>query len=156
MFSPPLKALALAAVIATPLAAVAQDRMMQNAIAARQGVFQNYQLMLATLGGMARGNVEYDAEAAQAAANNLVALTQLEARFSWPPGSDNASVEGTRALPAIWENFDDVIAKAMALNAAATELAAVAGDGQAALGPAIGAVGPACTACHDHYRASGH
>ncbi|NRB01495.1 MAG: cytochrome c, partial [Rhodobacteraceae bacterium] len=119
-----------------------------------QGIFQNYQLMLVQLGGMARGNIEYDAETAQAAANNLVALTTLEARFSWPPGSDNASVDGTRALPAIWENFDDVVAKAMALNAAATELAAVAGDGQAALGPALGAVGGACTACHDSYRAS--
>lgn len=149
-----LSALTLSAIVAAPLGAIAQDRMMQNAIAARQGIFQNYQLMLATLGGMARGNVEYNAETAQAAADNLVALTQLDGQFSWPAGSDSGSVEGTRALPAIWENFDDVIAKAMALNAAAVSLAEVAGTGQEALGPAIGGVGAACTACHDSYRAS--
>lgn len=146
-------ALALSTVIALPGIAIAQDRAMQTAINARQGIFQNYQLMLMTLGGMARGTVEYDAATAQAAADNLVALTQLDARFSWPAGSDNFSVDGTRAKPEIWENFDDVVSKAVALNEAAVALAAVASDGQGALGPAVGAVGSACGACHDDYRA---
>ncbi len=146
-----IAALVAGAVIAAPNA-MAQDRAMQNAIKARQGIFQNYQLMLIQLGGMARGNTPYDAETAQAAADNLVALTQLDARFSWPPGSDSSSVEGTRAKAEIWQNFDDVVSKAVALNEAAVALAAVAGNGQEALGPAIGGVGQACTACHDSYR----
>jgi len=90
-------ALALSAAVALPGLAAAQDRMLQTAINARQGVFQNYQLMLMNLGGMARGNIPYDAATAQAAADNLVALTELEARFSWPAGTDNQSMEGTRA-----------------------------------------------------------
>jgi len=146
-------ALALSAAVALPGLAAAQDRMLQTAINARQGVFQNYQLMLMNLGGMARGNIPYDAATAQAAADNLVALTELEARFSWPAGTDNQSMEGTRAKPEIWENFDDVVSKAVALNAAAVNLASVASDGQEALGPAIGQVGQACNACHDAYRA---
>ncbi len=147
-----ISAFVVAATAAAP-AAMAQDRAMQNAIKARQGIFQNYQLMLVQLGGMARGNAPYDAEIAQAAADNLVALTLLDSRFSWPAGSDNGSVEGTRAKPEIWQNFDDVVAKAVALNQAAIALQAVAGDGQEALGPAVGAVGQACSACHDSYRA---
>jgi len=146
-------AIALSTALALPALAVAQDRAMQTAIEARQGIFQNYQLMLIQLGGMARGNIEYDAETAQAAADNLVALTQLDARFSWPAGSDSESVDGTRARPEIWSNFDDVVTKAIALNEASVALAAVASDGQAALGPALGPVGAACTACHDDYRA---
>jgi len=144
--------LALSAALTLPLMSAAQDRAMQTAIEARQGIFQNYQLMLMQLGGMARGNMEYNAETAQAAADNLVALTQLDARFSWPAGSDADSVEGTRARPEIWSNFDDVVSKAVALNEAAVAMAAVASDGQEALGPALGAVGAACTACHDDYR----
>lgn len=145
--------LAISAAVALPAFAVAQDRAMQTAIEARQGIFQNYQLMLMQLGGMARGTIAYDADTAQAAADNLVALTELNAQFSWPAGSDNASVEGTRARPEIWSNFDDVVTKAVALNEAAVALAAVASTGQEAIGPALGPVGAACTACHDSYRA---
>jgi cytochrome c556 len=148
-----LTALALSAAVAAPTVLLAQDRAMQTAIAARQGVFQNYQMNIGVLGGMARGTIPYDAEGAQAAADNFVKLTTLDQRFSWPAGSDNASVEGTRARPEIWQNFDDVVVKAMALNEAAVALQAVAGTGAEALGPALGPVGAACTACHDSYRA---
>jgi cytochrome c556 len=147
-----LSAVALAAVVAAPVAVVAQDRAMQTAIDARQGIFANYQNMVNVMGGMARGNIPYDAETAQAAADNLVALTQLDARFNWPVGSDSDSVEGTRARPEIWQNFDDVVAKAVALGEAAVALQAVAGTGAEALGPAIANLGAACTACHESYR----
>jgi cytochrome c556 len=152
-FARTLSAIALVAIVAAPVAVVAQDRAMQTAIEARQGIFQNYQNMVNVMGGMARGNIPYDAATAQAAADNLVALTELDARFNWPVGSDSDSVMGTRARPEIWENFDDVVAKAVALNESAVELQAVAGTGVEALGPAIGNLGAACTACHEAYRA---
>ena len=70
----------------------------------------------------------------------------------WPAGSDSMSIEGTRALPAIWDNLPDVLDKWAALGTAAGQLQAVAGTGQEAIGPALGPVGGACKACHDDYR----
>jgi cytochrome c556 len=71
----------------------------------------------------------------------------------WPAGSDNMSIEGTRAEPAIWDNFDDFLSKWDGLGAAAKEMQVAAGTGPEAIGPALGKVGGACKACHDDYRA---
>jgi cytochrome c556 len=145
----PLAAIAAAA-IALPVIATAQD--VEDAVAARQGQFKIMALNLGILGGMARGQVDYDAEAAQTAADNLVAISMLSQGAFWPAGSDTFSVEGTRAMPAIWDNLDDVLSKWDAYGEAATALQAVASDGQGALGPALGQLGGTCKACHDAYR----
>jgi cytochrome c556 len=142
----------LSASVALPGAALAQDAI-QNALKARQGQFNIMALNLGVLGGMARGNMDYDAATAQAAADNLVAVSQIAQSFNWPEGSDNMSIDATRALPAIWDNLDDVVAKWEAFGTEAAALAAVAGTGAEALGPALGAVGGTCQACHEAYRA---
>ena len=84
-------------------------------------------LNVGVLANMARGNTEYDATAASAAAGNLVAISQIDQSFHWPEGTDNFALDGTRALPAIWENLPDVIEKWQAFGAAAEGLAEVAG-----------------------------
>lgn len=140
------------AAIGTGLAATAQD--LPGPVQARQGQFQIMAVNIGVLGGMARGNSDYDAEAAQTAANNLVTVSQIDQSFHWPEGTDNVSLVGTRALPAIWENLPDVIAKWQAFGAAAEGLAAVAGDGLEPMRAALGPVGGTCGACHDAYRAS--
>jgi cytochrome c556 len=87
-------------------------------------------------------------------AANLAALAAYDPSGLFAPGTSNADLPGeTRALPAIWENPEDVGAKFAAYAEAAQALAAVAGDGRAAMGGALGAVGQACQACHDDYRA---
>ncbi len=121
-------------------------------VKARQAHMQLYSFNLGLLGDMAKGNVDYDAGAAQAAADNLAAVTSLDQSRYWAPGTDNASIEGTRALPAIWEKVPDVVKISQDLTAAAQGLAEVAGNGQEALGPALGPVGNACSACHKAYR----
>lgn len=123
------------------------------AVEARQGQFQIMALNLSVLGNMARGNTDYDAAQAQAAANNLVAISSLDQSFHWPAGTDNESISGTRALPAIWENLPDVVSKWGDFGTASVALAAVAGDGLDAVRGAIGPVGASCGACHDVYRA---
>ncbi len=148
----PFIAAITAAALALPVTASAQS--IENAIDARQGQFQIMQLNIAILGGMARGRVDYDATLAQQAADNLVSISMLHPAPFWPAGSDNATVDGTRALPAIWENLGDVVGIWGQFGEAAVALQAVAGDGQAALGPALGPVGATCSACHDNYRAS--
>lgn len=124
------------------------------AVKARQSHMQLYQFNLALLGGMAQGNIDYDAAAAAAAADNLVALSALDQSRYWPMGSAAGEVEGTRALPALWAEGSDAAAKGQALNAAAVALSMVAGNDLASLQGAMGALGGACGACHQSYRQS--
>ena len=123
------------------------------AVNARKSVMPLYAFNLTTLGAMAQGKMEYDAAAASGAASNLAALSQMNQMAMWPGGSDNANDPNTRALPAIWQNFPDVGAKAGALVEAATAMEAAAGEGLDALRGAMGPLGGACAACHESYRA---
>lgn len=125
----------------------------EAAIKARQGMMQLFAFNLGILGAMAKGDMEYDSEKAGAAAANVAALSGLHMGAAWPQGSDNASVDGTRALPAIWQNFPDVGAKLKALNEAAVTMADAAGTDVDALRATIGGVGQVCGACHKAYRA---
>lgn len=147
------KLLATLSVIAGLTAgSVVADGHIEGAIKARQGQMQLYSHYLGILGGMARGNADYDAEAAQAAADSLLAVATISGAAMWPQGSDMDSVDGTRAKAAIWENFPDVGAKSMAMSDGAKAMAAAAGTDLDALRAAIGGVGGACSACHKAYR----
>jgi len=141
----------LAALAVCATAATAQD--LPQPVKARQGQFNILALNLGVLGGMAKGAVEYDAEAAQAAADNIAAVASLHQAAMWTEGTDNMSIDGTRAQPVIWEQMDDFNSKWEDLGTAATEMASAAGTGQEALAPMLGKVGGACKACHDTYRA---
>jgi len=123
------------------------------AVKARQAQMQLYGFNLGTLGAMAQENMPYDAAVASVAAKNLAALTQLDGSLLWPAGSDIDSIEGTRALPEIWTNFSDVVAKAQAVQGAAEAMADAAGTDLASLQAAMGPLGAACGACHKAYRA---
>jgi cytochrome c556 len=150
-----LMSLIRAAAVATALGALALPATAQdfaNEVGARQGMFKIMGLNVGVLGGMARGNIPYDAEAAQVAAANLVAVSGLNPLNMFPAGSDNMSLDTTRAKPEIWENVADVGAKWAAYGEAAAALAAVAGTGQEAIGPALGALGASCQSCHEAYR----
>lgn len=148
-----LRTIILAAVAApvflTP--AIAQDAT-SAAVKARQSHMQLYAFNLGILGGMARGNMDYDADTAQAAADNMLALASMAQGSYWPQGSDSDSVEGSRALPALWADFPGVMQKGGEAKAAIEALAMVAGDGLEAVQGALGPVGAACGACHQAYR----
>ena len=125
------------------------------AVKARQSHMQLYAHNIGILGAMAKGEAEYDADAASAAAGNLAALTKLNQMSYWPAGTSNAELgDETRALPAIWEEggFAKAIEISTAMAAAADELAAAAGNGQAAIGGAIGPVGQQCGDCHKAFQ----
>ncbi len=137
------------AVIGTAIAHESEN----PAIKARTSIMQLYSFNLGTLGGMAKGEVDYNAEAATKAANNLVVLTQIDQSAMWPPGTDSESDPSSRALPAIWENFPDVGAKGQAMADAAVAMQAAAGQDVEALKAAMGDLGGSCSACHKAYRA---
>ena len=121
-------------------------------VKARNGLMANYSLNLGILGDMAKGKSDYNAELAAVAAANLAMIAGLDQSLLWPAGTDTSSIDGTRALPKIWEAGSDIGAKAGDLEKAAMALAAAAGTDLAALQGAIGGVGGACGACHKVYR----
>ena len=144
-----------AVIVATAGLAFAGGHGGNPAVTARKAHMQLYAHNLGILGAMAKGEVEYNAEAAAAAANNLASLSTLNQASYWVPGTSNAELgEETRALPAIWEAGSNAAAIGGQMAEAAAALAAVAGNGQEALGPALGPVGGACGACHKDYRQS--
>ena len=150
---PRLSLAAAAVAVATTGAVFAAGHSDVNpAVKARQSHMTLYAFNIGTLGGMAQGQIEYDAETARAAAENLAAVAGLNQDAYWVAGTSNADIEGTKALPAIWETPEDYAAKEAGLAEATAALAAVAGDGLESLQGAIGPVGQACGACHRAYR----
>ena len=129
------------------------DRAIDGAIKARQGLMQLYAHNLGLLGGMAKGAVPYDAATAGSAASSLAMLTQIDTSRMWVQGSDEMSADGTRALPDLWDNPGEVAKKAMALSEAAAAMEIAAGTSLEALQGAMGPLGGACGACHKAYRA---
>lgn len=130
------------------------DKQIESAIKARQAQMQLYAFNLGTLGAMAKEEIPYDADAAMAAADNLASLSQLSQAGYWLPGSDSDSVEGSRALPAIWEEGSEAGQKGADFAAAALAMQAAAGTDLAALQASMGALGASCGGCHKPYRLS--
>lgn len=146
-------ALALGAALITTTPASA-DGHLEGAIKARKAVMQLYAYSLGALGGMAKGKVEYNAEAAQAAADNLVKAASINQSSMWPEGSDSTAMpDMTRAKVEIWKTYPEVAEKGKALVVAADAMAAAAGKDLASLQGAIGAVGGSCGGCHKPFRA---
>ena len=144
-----------ALIVATAGLAFAGSHGGNPAVKARQSHMQLYAHNVGILGAMAKGEMEYNADAASAAASNLAALSTLSQRSYWAPGTSNAELgDETRALPAIWEAGSTAGEIGGKLAEAAAALAAVAGNGQEALGAALGPVGGACGECHKAYRQS--
>ncbi len=141
--------------LASSLLSHAADGPYDDAIKARQGMFQLYSFNTGILSGMAKEKIPYDAEIATEAANNLSAAANLGQSQFWPAGSDEQA-EGnipTRAKIDIWETYPKVTEKFDALQEAVAALVPVAGNGLGELQGAMGDVGGACKSCHDDFRA---
>lgn len=121
------------------------------AVKARQAYMQLNAFNLGALGGMAKGTVPFDPVAAQAAADNLVALASMNQSAFWLPDTSSLDMDSTKALPDIWDSGSDVGAKAQDLLNAALVMQSAAGTVEGIQG-AIGGVGGACAACHKAFR----
>ena len=105
------------------------------------------------LGGMASGKMDYDADLASAAANNLALAAKMNNSTMWPQGSDMDNAEDTRAKAALWANFPEVVEHLDDLKTASASLASTAGNGLSALQKGLKPVGQTCKGCHDDFRA---
>lgn len=97
------------------------------------------------LADMAGGKTAFDAAAAATAKETLMA----DAAAIPDTFKDQATDPASEAKPEIWTNWDDFVAKAGALNAAATALDVASLD---TLKAGMGAIGGACKDCHTTYR----
>ena len=148
--------LSSAALIPAAMTAYAQDDLaFASQVEARQSLMKVYRFNLGLLGGMARELRPYDAELAQAAADNMLAISNMKNGAMWPAGSD-LDAEGyagvSFAKPGLWSDYDEVREKSQALKAALQTMAAEAGNGLDAVKSNIGAVGNGCKGCHESFR----
>ncbi len=147
-------ALALTCGLAVAGTAFAGGHAGNPAVSARKAHMQLYSFNLGLLGAMAKGETEYNADAAAAAASNLAAVASLNQSAYWVPGTSSDDLPGeSRAKPEIWEAGSTAAEIGMSFAEAAAALAAVAGDGKDAMAGAMGAVGKGCGDCHKAYRA---
>lgn len=132
---------------------LAADDPLEKAIKARQAIMQLRMFNVGPLFGMAKGDLDYDAELASKLARNLKLMLELDNSRAWPKGSDNENYPGkTAALPKIWTTYPEIGEYGKKYAMAVNELAMAAGNGRDALKSKIGAVGKACKDCHDEFR----
>lgn len=137
------KSLTFVAVMAAT-AVIAADAT-EPAAKARQELMDSIGGGMKTLGGMAEGKVAFDAAAAAAAKEAIVAASVMIGDKFATETSDPAS----KALPKIWQEFDEFKEHAGKLNAAATALDVSSLE---ALQAGLGNVGGACKECHTEYK----
>lgn len=151
-----LSAVALcSAVLLAPTLALTQDKpdAGDKAIASRQGYMKLVIWDAGPLLGMAKGKVDYDADAAAGHAADLKALTEYSFSELFPSGTSQADRPGkTCALPAIWEDTAKLDHAFKDFGTAIAALGEVAGNGQPALAAAVGEMGKACGGCHKPFR----
>ncbi len=135
-------------------AAAAQDqKALDRALKARQGLMNLHVIEAGPLFAMAKGDMPYDAAKAGEHAKMLHALTGYDETRLFPAGSSNADMPGkTAALPAIWEKPDEFHQAFETLRTAIAKVDASAGEGQEALAAAVGQMGKACGDCHEKFR----
>ena len=130
------------------------DEALKRAVKARKASMQLQAFNIGQLGAMAKGDMAFDAKVAQAAADNLVAIANMNGAAMWPQGSgaDNPALKGmTRAKPEIWSTYPKIVEASKAFKVAAEQMAANAGtlDGVRA---SIRALGGSCGGCHKPFR----
>ncbi|WP_029064987.1 cytochrome c [Labrenzia sp. DG1229] len=131
------------------------DGHFDNAIKARKAVMTLYAWNLGQLGAMAKGEIEYNAEAAQIAAENIRILATMNNGAVWPQGSDSTALPGkTRAKVEAWTTYPESAEISKTLATAAIAMSDAAGTGLEGVRANIGAIGGACKECHTKFRES--
>ncbi|WP_199260405.1 c-type cytochrome [Paracoccus binzhouensis] len=144
--------LAAATLAAVPLASLAQDDPVHQAIEARHGFYQMLAINMGALSGMAKGEIAYDEAAASRAAANIETLTRYDLPSLFIEGSSSAEAEDSAAKPDIWSDLEAFRTKFAGLQEAASGAADAVKGGAENVAPVVQKLGGACKACHDDYR----
>ena len=147
----PLIAATIALSLGAPFAAHANEAA-EAAVNARQSLMTLIAYNLGPMALMAQGRMDYDADIAQNAADNLHSVTRHSMERLWPEGTAHGEMEDTAARPAIWEDLEEFSIRYSNLQDATATMQGAAGDGLSNLQAALGDVGGACRACHEQFR----
>jgi cytochrome c556 len=139
-------------VVAGATLVFAQEAGNPPSVNARQSHMQLNAFDLGQLGGMAKGEIPYDADLAKGAAANLVARAGMDQRAYWPAGTSHDEVPDSAAKPELFANYDAYMKLTDDLRQAAMQMESVAGNGVETIGGQMQALGAACGACHKEYR----
>lgn len=145
-----LKVTAIVAGLAIPATVFAQE--IGDYVEARHGYMKMLGLNMGVLAGMAKGEIAYDENAASAAAANIVALSTYDPVPMFVAGTSSDDIDGSEALPAIWDKPEDFAAGFVTLAEAATGAPDAVKGGQANIGPVLQKLGGSCKSCHDDFR----
>ena len=116
-------------------------------VKARQDMMVANGAAMKTLGGMASAKIAFDATAAEAAKQVLIA----NAAGTLVVFKNQASDPAGHASNSIWTAWDDFSAKAGDMGTAAAALDTTSAESVAA---GLGAIGGTCKACHTAYKGS--
>jgi cytochrome c556 len=116
-------------------------------VKARQDLMAASGAAMKTLGGMASAKIAFDATAAEAAKQVLIA----NAAGTLVVFKNQASDPAGHASNSIWTAWDDFSAKAGDMGTAAAALDTTSAESVAA---GLGAIGGTCKACHTAYKGS--
>ena len=116
-------------------------------VKARQDMMAANGAAMKTLGGMASAKIAFDATAAEAAKQVLIA----NAAGTLVVFRNQASDPAGHASNSIWTAWDDFSAKAGDMGTAAAALDTTSAESVAA---GLGAIGGTCKACHTAYKGS--
>jgi len=134
------------------VALAADDGPFAKEIKARQGIMEYRAINIGVLAGMAKGDVEYNAEAAQKAADALVMSGEIDTSMLWPAGSDNSANPVSTASADMWSATSDVMAKNTDFVDAAKAMQTAASGGVDGVKAALGPLGASCGGCHKTNR----
>lgn len=149
-----LISLTLAATLAAPLAVAKEatsQKQADTAVQFRKAVLQLVRSNMGPLGGMAKGQIDYDADVMS---KNAMRIEQLAMMMDDYFALDTRKFTvKTDAANTIWEQMDDFSAKSKDMVDAAANLKAIAlAKDEANYRKAIGSLGATCKACHDEYK----
>ncbi|QYZ69140.1 c-type cytochrome [Neotabrizicola shimadae] len=132
--------------LAAASVAFAEGEAADPQVKAREDLMKSIAGNTKVLADLAGGKVAFDADAASQAKEALVVDSGKIAEAFKDPATDPVS----EAKPEIWTSWDDFVAKAGALNAAAMAIDVSSAE---TIGAGMGAIGGACKDCHTSYRA---
>lgn len=149
-----LISLVLVATLVTPLVyakEASSEKQANTAVDFRKAVLQLVRSNMGPLGGMAKGQIDYDSDVIK---TNALRIQQLSLMMGDYFELDTRKFPvKTNALDIIWEEMDDFKSKTQDLVDAATNLQKVAlAKDEDNYRKAIGALGATCKACHDKFK----
>lgn len=117
----------------------------------REAVMKTMGQNAGVIGGMLRGQADFDAAKANA---SLAAMREAFGTFSglFPEGTEGAGTNEFAAGPAIWSDPAGFTAENEKMIAALDAAIAANPQDTAALGAAFGGIGQVCSSCHEGYR----